>query len=425
MLERMKNPQDEVSIGLVGKYVEYEDSYKSLKEALLHGGLAHRLKVNITGSKPKAWWARTGNAAGRLRRHPGARRLRQARHRRHDQRHPLRARAQGAVLRHLPGHADPGDRVRAQRLRPGGADSTEFNPGTPHRVIFKLRELKGVDELGGTMRLGSWPCRWWNQLRLPRLRHARDSGAPPPSLRIQPRVRRPAEGRRACASPARRPTAPTSRSARSPTIPGSWAASSIPNSSPSPWSRIRCSKPSSARLRIRQRRLSRCWPSAAGGNVLAWRLSSALSAGGRPAAGADRRALRHRKRGARAPHGARHSRRRGRFRFQSVVRQGQPHQRRCLSRSGPASKACAFWPAEGRGFFDPHRHSRAGAGRAGRRGGRHPADSRVSSAGRPICCWRRAARAASSTSRRGSSWRRTISTAPRKKWPPPAIPRWC
>ena len=47
MLERLKNPQDEVTIGLVGKYVEYEDSYKSLKEALLHGGLAHQLKVNI------------------------------------------------------------------------------------------------------------------------------------------------------------------------------------------------------------------------------------------------------------------------------------------------------------------------------------------------------------------------------------------
>jgi CTP synthase len=38
------------------------------------------------------------------------------------------------------------------------ADSTEFDPGAPHRVIFKLRELKGVDELGGTMRLGAWPC---------------------------------------------------------------------------------------------------------------------------------------------------------------------------------------------------------------------------------------------------------------------------
>ncbi len=47
MLDRMQNPRDEVSIGLVGKYVEYEDSYKSLKEALLHGGLAHQLKVNI------------------------------------------------------------------------------------------------------------------------------------------------------------------------------------------------------------------------------------------------------------------------------------------------------------------------------------------------------------------------------------------
>ncbi len=39
--------RDEVDIALVGKYVEYEDSYKSLKEALLHGGIAHNVKVNI------------------------------------------------------------------------------------------------------------------------------------------------------------------------------------------------------------------------------------------------------------------------------------------------------------------------------------------------------------------------------------------
>jgi len=39
------------------------------------------------------------------------------------------------------------------------ADSTEFNPQTSHRVIYKLRELLGVDELGGTMRLGAWPCK--------------------------------------------------------------------------------------------------------------------------------------------------------------------------------------------------------------------------------------------------------------------------
>src|SRR4051812_45465024 len=47
MLHRMQNPSDQVDIALVGKYVEYEDSYKSLKEALLHGGIAHNAKVNI------------------------------------------------------------------------------------------------------------------------------------------------------------------------------------------------------------------------------------------------------------------------------------------------------------------------------------------------------------------------------------------
>ena len=47
MVERMQRPVDEVSIALIGKYVEYEDSYKSLKEALLHGALAHQLKLNL------------------------------------------------------------------------------------------------------------------------------------------------------------------------------------------------------------------------------------------------------------------------------------------------------------------------------------------------------------------------------------------
>jgi len=40
-----------------------------------------------------------------------------------------------------------------------GADSSEFDPSTPHRVIYKLRELRGIDELGGTMRLGAWTAR--------------------------------------------------------------------------------------------------------------------------------------------------------------------------------------------------------------------------------------------------------------------------
>jgi CTP synthase len=160
MLERLQNPRDEVSIAIVGKYVEYEDSYKSLKEALLHGGLAHQLKVNIhwieaEGVVGEGWERQLEGFDGIL--VPG-----------------------GFGKRGIPGMLNAIRFARERKVPYFGiclgmqtlvieyarnvvglddADSTEFNPGTPHRVIFKLRELKGVDELGGTMRLGSWPCR--------------------------------------------------------------------------------------------------------------------------------------------------------------------------------------------------------------------------------------------------------------------------
>ena len=160
MLSRMEHPRDLVTIGLVGKYVEYEDSYKSLKEALLHGGLAHELKVNIhwieaEGVSGEGWERQLEAYDGIL--VPGGfgRRgidgmlnaIRYARERKIPY-FGICLGMQTLVIeyaRNVCGLAD--------------ADSTEFNPGTPHRVIFKLRELKGVDELGGTMRLGSWPCR--------------------------------------------------------------------------------------------------------------------------------------------------------------------------------------------------------------------------------------------------------------------------
>ena len=47
LVDRIKHPSDEVTIHVVGKYVGYEDSYKSLNEALYHGGFKHRLRVNI------------------------------------------------------------------------------------------------------------------------------------------------------------------------------------------------------------------------------------------------------------------------------------------------------------------------------------------------------------------------------------------
>jgi CTP synthase len=160
MLGRMQNPRDEVDIGLVGKYVEYEDSYKSLKEALLHGGLAHGLKVNINwieaeGVAGEGWQRQLDGYDGIL--VPGGfgkrgidgmlNAIRYAR----ENKVPYFGICLGMqtlvieYARNVCGLVD--------------ADSTEFNPGTPHRVIFKLRELKGVDELGGTMRLGGWPCR--------------------------------------------------------------------------------------------------------------------------------------------------------------------------------------------------------------------------------------------------------------------------
>jgi CTP synthase len=160
MLDRLQHPRDEVSIGLVGKYVEYEDSYKSLKEALLHGGLAHQLKVDIhwieaEGVLGDGWERQLEGYDGIL--VPGGFGKRGI---------------EGMInaIRYAREHKVPyfGICLGMQTMvieyarnvcGLENADSTEFNPGTPHRVIFKLRELKGVDELGGTMRLGGWPCR--------------------------------------------------------------------------------------------------------------------------------------------------------------------------------------------------------------------------------------------------------------------------
>ncbi len=81
LVQRVYNPKDEVVIGIVGKYVEYEDSYKSLKEALVHGALAYNLKLHVNwieaegleskeqsvqaqlGSTSTAFWCRAASAS--------------------------------------------------------------------------------------------------------------------------------------------------------------------------------------------------------------------------------------------------------------------------------------------------------------------------------------------------------------------------
>ena len=159
LLERVRHPKDSVSIGIVGKYVDYEDSYKSLKEALMHGGLANDLRVELQwveaeGVEGEGWEKQLEPFDGIL--VPGGFGKRGIAG-------MLRA-IEYARTRKVPyfgiclGMQTAVIEFARNACGLEGADSSEFDPATPHRVIYKLRELRGVDELGGTMRLGAWAC---------------------------------------------------------------------------------------------------------------------------------------------------------------------------------------------------------------------------------------------------------------------------
>jgi CTP synthase len=160
LVERLNHPDGEVTIGMVGKYVEYQDSYKSLNEALVHGGAAHRLKVNLAwveaeGLEGDGWEEQLRDLNAILvpggfgkRGIPGMLRAIEYARTRKVPYFGICLGMQCAVIefiRHVCGIRD--------------ADSSEFDPATSHRVIYKLRELRGVDELGGTMRLGAWTAK--------------------------------------------------------------------------------------------------------------------------------------------------------------------------------------------------------------------------------------------------------------------------
>jgi len=162
VVHRVYNPKAEVTIAIVGKYVEYEDSYKSLKEALVHGALSHNLRLHLNWveaegleSGQRACQEQLAGYDGIL--VPGGfgkrgiegmlQAIRYAR----ENKVPYFGICLGMQIaciefaRDVCGLAD--------------ANSSEFDPATPHRIIYKLRELTGVEELGGTMRLGAWTCK--------------------------------------------------------------------------------------------------------------------------------------------------------------------------------------------------------------------------------------------------------------------------
>jgi CTP synthase len=161
LVHRLHHPSGEVRIAVVGKYVQLEDAYKSLREALLHGGLAHQHKTILEWIEAEEINS-AEIAATRLRGYDGllvpggfgkrgiqgmVHTIQYAR----ENKVPFFGICLGMQCATIEYARDMADLKQA--------DSTEFDPQTPHRVIYKLRELLGVDEMGGTMRLGAWPCK--------------------------------------------------------------------------------------------------------------------------------------------------------------------------------------------------------------------------------------------------------------------------
>jgi len=161
LVQRVYNPKADVTIGIVGKYVEYEDSYKSLKEALVHGALAHNLKLHVNWIEAEGL-ENDGACEEQLRDYDGIlvpggfgkrgiegmlRAIRYAR----ENKVPYFGICLGMQTACI--------EFARNVCGLGEANSSEFDPATAHRVIYKLRELRGVEELGGTMRLGAWTCK--------------------------------------------------------------------------------------------------------------------------------------------------------------------------------------------------------------------------------------------------------------------------
>ncbi len=159
IVKKVGNPRYEVTIGIVGKYVNLQDSYKSLHEALIHGGIANSTKVNLEYIDSEEV-ERKGP-------------------------HQLLKDLDGVLIpggfgsRGVEGKIATIRYVRERKIPFLGiclgmqvsvieiardlcglkeANSSEFDPETPHPVIDLMEEQKGINVKGGTMRLGAYPC---------------------------------------------------------------------------------------------------------------------------------------------------------------------------------------------------------------------------------------------------------------------------
>jgi CTP synthase len=161
LVDTIKSPEATVTIGIVGKYIELEDSYKSLNEALIHGGVANRLGVQIRWMESEvlmddpSWEERLRDfdailVPGGFGKRGISGMLRAIGYARREQT-PFFGICLGMQCATI--------EFARNVCNLEGADSTEFDDDAPHPVIFKLRDLIGVEAMGGTMRLGAYPCK--------------------------------------------------------------------------------------------------------------------------------------------------------------------------------------------------------------------------------------------------------------------------
>jgi CTP synthase len=158
-LSRHKNPKQRIRVGLVGKYVELQDSYKSILEAFIHAGAANEVKVEVVSIHSEH--LSPENCASKL-----------------EGLHGLLV-APGFGSRGIEGKISAIKYVREHNIPFFGiclgmqmaviefsrnvigikdANSTEMSEHTPHPVISLMDEQKEIENKGGTMRLGTWDC---------------------------------------------------------------------------------------------------------------------------------------------------------------------------------------------------------------------------------------------------------------------------
>ncbi|QGY47106.1 CTP synthase [Maribellus comscasis] len=159
-LVQLKNPTQTIEIGLVGKYVELHDAYKSIAESLVHAGAVNRCKVNINWIHSET--LKQNNYIKKL------------------------SHLNGVIVAPGFGHRGMKGKILAAKfareknvpylgiclgmqvaviefaqnvLKLSEADSSEMNPKTPYPVIDLMEHQKGITDYGGTMRLGAYECR--------------------------------------------------------------------------------------------------------------------------------------------------------------------------------------------------------------------------------------------------------------------------